>query len=138
MFIWLSFMYFQSSYILDSCDKASGRGDSLTASCRPALLAGPVQPMWQELFKKSSVSRQMLVVHGVGHPYKILQDRYLAKLMVCRRISFANSYTTFKTRFSIKEHIISNPHLLTPGPRGVVGGVSVVFHVVAGWDQCGG
>ena len=82
--------------------------------------------------------RQMLVVHGAGHPSKILQDRYLAKLMVWRSISFANSYTTFKTRFSIKEHIISSPHLLTPGPTGVVGGVSVVFHVVAGWDQCGG
>ena len=40
---------------------------------------------------------------------KILQERYLAKLMACRRISF-------------KEHMKKGAHLLEPGPASVEGG----------------
>ena len=39
--------------------------------------------------RKSSMSKNILVVHGASRPSKILQDRYLAKLMAHRRISFA-------------------------------------------------
>ena len=53
---------------------------------------------------------------------KILQDRYLAMLMVRRRISFAVCYITFKTRISFKEHMKKGAHLLAPGPASVKGG----------------
>ena len=42
----------------------------------------------KNLSRKSSLSKHMLVVHGASRPLKILQDRYLAKLMARRRISF--------------------------------------------------
>ena len=51
----------------------------------------------KNLSRKSSLSKHMLVVHGASRPSKILQDRYLAKLMANRRISFAICYITFKT-----------------------------------------
>ena len=35
----------------------------------------------QNFSRKSSLSKHMLVVHGASRPSKILQDRYLAKLM---------------------------------------------------------
>ena len=54
----------------------------------------------------------MLVIHGASRPSKILQDRYLAKLMAGRRISFAICYVTFKTRISFKEHMNRGAHLL--------------------------
>ena len=63
----------------------------------------------------------MLVVHGAGGPSKILQDIYLAKLMARRWISCAVCYPTFKTRFSFKELMKSDVHLLTTGPEGVEG-----------------
>ena len=44
---------------------------------------------------KSSLSKHMLVVHGAGSPSKILQNRYLAKLMARMRISFAICYINF-------------------------------------------
>ena len=56
----------------------------------------------------------MLMVHGACCPLKIWQDRYLAKLIAHRRISFAIFYKTFKTRFSFKEHLKSGAHLLAP------------------------
>ena len=43
---------------------------------------------------------------------KIMQDRYLAKLMARRRIICAICYSTFKKRFSFKEHITSSGYLL--------------------------
>ena len=49
----------------------------------------------------------MLVVHGAGGPSKILEDRYLAKLMAHRWISYSICYNTFKTRLSFKEHMKS-------------------------------
>ena len=61
----------------------------------------------------------MLVIHEARRPSKILQDRYLAKLMACRRISLAICYITFKTRISSKEHMKRGAHLLAPGPAGV-------------------
>ena len=61
----------------------------------------------------------MLVVNGACLTSKILQDRYLAKLMARKRIGFAICYITFKTRFSFKEHMKSGAHLLAPGPAGV-------------------
>ena len=76
----------------------------------------------------------MLVVHGASRPSKILQDRYLAKLMARRRISFAICYITFKTRISFEEHMKRGAHLLAPGAGRVCEGI----HVVAEWDQCGG
>ena len=41
--------------------------------------------------------------------------------MAHRRISFAICYITFNTRFSLKEHMKSEAHLLAPGPAGVKG-----------------
>ena len=61
----------------------------------------------------------MLVVHRAGRPSKILQDRYLAKLMARRRIIFAICYITIKTKFSFKEHMKSGSHLLAPRTAGV-------------------
>ena len=64
----------------------------------------------------------MLVVHGACHPSKILQDRYLAKLMARRRISFVICYIAFKTRISFKKHMKRGAHLLAPGPEDIKGG----------------
>ena len=63
----------------------------------------------------------MLVVHGASRPSEILQDRCLAKLMACRRISFFICYITFKTRISFKENMKRGAHLLQVGPAGVKG-----------------
>ena len=38
--------------------------------------------------RKFTMSKHMLVVHGASLPSKILQDRYLAKLMARKRISY--------------------------------------------------
>ena len=38
--------------------------------------------------RKSSLSKHMLVFHGASRSVKILQDKYLAKLMAHRKISF--------------------------------------------------
>ena len=62
-----------------------------------------------------------MVVHGAGHPSKILQGRYLAKLMAGRWISCTICYITLKTRFSLKEHMKRGAHLLATGPAGVKG-----------------
>ena len=62
-----------------------------------------------------------MVVHEAGRPFKIMQDKYLAKLMARRRISFVICYSSFKTRFSFNEHIKSGAHLLAPGPADVEG-----------------
>ena len=59
----------------------------------------------------------MLVVHGASRPSKILQDRYLAKLMAHRKISFSICYITFNTMISFKEHIKRGAHLLAPRPE---------------------
>ena len=64
----------------------------------------------------------MLVVHGASRPSKILQDRYLAKLMARRRTSFAICYITFKTRIRFKEHLKKGAHLRAPGPASVEDG----------------
>ena len=53
--------------------------------------------------RKSRLSKHMLVVHGASRPSKILQDKYLAKLMERRMISFFICYIAFKTRF--KKHM---------------------------------
>ena len=50
--------------------------------------------------RKSSLSKHMLVIHEACRHSKILHDRYLAKLMTHRRISFAICFITFKTRIS--------------------------------------
>ena len=52
----------------------------------------------KKFLEKSSVSKHMLVVHGVSRPLKILQDRYLAKLMAARRIRFAICYVNFQEK----------------------------------------
>ena len=64
----------------------------------------------------------MFVVHEARRPSKIMQDRYLAKLMARRRTSFAMCYITFKTRIRFKEHMKKGAQLLTPGPASVKGG----------------
>ena len=74
----------------------------------------------------------MLVVHGASGPLKILQERYLKKLMAGRRVSFVICYIAFKTKIIYKQHMQSGAHLLAPG-RACCEGI----HVVAGWDQCG-
>ena len=61
----------------------------------------------------------MLVVHGASRPSKILQDRYLAKLMARRITSFAICYITLKTMISFKEHMKKGAHLLASGPASV-------------------
>ena len=71
--------------------------------------------------RKSSLSKHMLVVHGASRPSKILQDRYLAKLMARRRISFVICYITVKARISFKKDMKRGAHLLTPGHEDVVG-----------------
>ena len=74
------------------------------------------------LSRKSSLSKHMLVVHGASRPSKILQDRYLAKLMASSRISFVICYIAFKTRIVFKKHMKRGAHLLAPGPEDVKGG----------------
>ena len=69
--------------------------------------------------RRSSLSIHMIVVHGASCPSKILQYRYLAKLMAHRRISFVICYIAFKKNF--KEHMERGVHLLAPGPDGVCG-----------------
>ena len=61
----------------------------------------------------------MLVVHGPGYPSKILQDRYLAKLMGREKISFAIGYITLMIRFSFREQMDSVAYLPAPGLGGV-------------------
>ena len=60
----------------------------------------------------------MLIVHGASRKKKILQDRYLVKLLAHQRISFVICYITFKTRISFKEHLKRGAHLLAPGVEG--------------------
>ena len=48
--------------------------------------------------RKSGLSKHMLEIHGASNCSKILQYRYLAKLMARRR----TSYITVKTRISFK------------------------------------
>ena len=71
----------------------------------------------KNLSRKSSLSKHILVVHGASRPSKILQYRYLAKLMAHRRICFAICYITFKTRISFKEHMKRGAHMLAPVPE---------------------
>ena len=47
----------------------------------------------------------MEVVHGARHPSKILQDRYLVKLMAHRKISFVICYIAFMSRISFKKRM---------------------------------
>ena len=63
----------------------------------------------------------MFVVQGASRPTKILQYRYLAKLMEHRWIRLAICYISFKTRISFKEHMKRGAHLLAPRPAGVEG-----------------
>ena len=73
--------------------------------------------------RKSTLYKHMLVVHGAGRPLKLLQDRYLTKLMATRRISFVICYIAFKPRISFKKHMQRGAHLLVPGPEDVKGGL---------------
>ena len=54
---------------------------------------------------------------------KILQDRYLAKLVARGRISFFICYIAFMTRISFKKHMNRGVHLLAPGPEDVEAGL---------------
>ena len=76
----------------------------------------------KNLSRKSSLSKHMLVVHEASRPSKLLQDRYLAKLMARRSISFAICYIIFKTRISFIENMKRGAHLLAPGPEDIKGG----------------
>ena len=58
-------------------------------------------------------------VLGASRTIKILQDRYLAKLMAHRRISFAICYIALETRIRFKEHMKSGAQLLAPEHAGV-------------------
>ena len=69
--------------------------------------------------KKSSLSKHLLVVNEASRLLKILQDRYLAKLMARRRVSFAICYITFKTKITFKEHMQMGASLLESGPTAV-------------------
>ena len=71
--------------------------------------------------KKSCPSKHMLMVHEASCPSKILLVRYLAKLMACRRISFAICYITLKMRISLDEPLKWGAHLLALGTGGVEG-----------------
>ena len=55
--------------------------------------------------RNSSLSKHMVVVQRASCPSKKLQDRYLAKLMARRRISFVICYIAFNTRISLKKHM---------------------------------
>ena len=68
------------------------------------------------------MSKHRLVVHEASCPSKILQDRYLAKLIARSRTSFAICYYTFKTRIRFKENMKKGAHLLAHGPASVEGG----------------
>ena len=61
----------------------------------------------------------MLIVQGASRFQKILQDRYLVKLLAHQRINFVICYIIFKTRISFKEHLNWGDHQLAPGPAGV-------------------
>ena len=61
----------------------------------------------------------MLKDHRASRLKKILQDRYLVKVLAHQRISFVIFYITFKTRMSFKEYLKRGAHLLAPGPAGV-------------------
>ena len=73
-----------------------------------------------QLFQPSPSS--LSVVHGASCPSKIMQYRYLAKLMARKRISFVICYIGFKTRISCKKHMKRGAHLLAPQPEDVKGG----------------
>ena len=88
--------------------------------------------------RKSSLYKHMLVVHGASCPIKILQDRYLAKLLAHRMISFAICYINFKTRISFKEHTKKDAHLLAPGPAGVEGKFGREFMLLLDGISVGG
>ena len=75
----------------------------------------------------------MLVVHGPGRPSKILQDRYLAKLMGRKKISFAIGYITLMMRFSFREQMDSALLICWPLDLQVSG-----LWGVAWWDECWG
>ena len=47
--------------------------------------------------RKFRLSKNMVVVHGSGRPSKILQDRYLARFVIC--------LIAFKTRISFMKHM---------------------------------
>ena len=72
--------------------------------------------------RKSSLSKHMLMVPGASRRSKILQDRFLAKLMACSRISVVIYYIAFMTRITFKKHMKRGAHLLAPGPEDVEGG----------------
>ena len=74
-------------------------------------------PCGKKFSRKSRLSKHMLVVHGASLPPKILQDRYPAKLMACRRTSFVIRYIAFKTRIRFKKHMKRGAHLMAPGHK---------------------
>ena len=94
--------------------------DHLTLAVLPCSLA-QCNHCGKKFSRNSSLSKHMFVVHGAGRPSKTLHERYLAKLITHRRISFTICYITFNTRFSLKMHMKSEAHLLAPGPAGVKG-----------------
>ena len=61
----------------------------------------------------------MLVVHGASRLSKILQDKYLSKLMARGKISFVICYIAFKPRISFNKHMKRGAHLMAPEPEDV-------------------
>ena len=64
----------------------------------------------------------MLVVHEASRPSKMMQDKYLVKLIAHRRICFVIRYIAFKTRISFTKNVKRGP-----GPEDVKGEFAMEF-----------
>ena len=104
-----------NNHILENYVVPPEAPDHLPIATLPCLTA-QCNHSGKNFSRKSSLSKHMLVVHAAGRPSKILQDRYVAKLMARRRISFSICYINLKTRLSFKENMKSGAHFMEPSP----------------------
>ena len=119
-----SFEHFPWSYTSKTYGKAFGRGHSPPRH-RIIWQWPPCPAPWPSATTVARTSQESPAhtweVHGASQRFKILQDRYLAKLMANRWISCSVCYITFKTRFSFNGQMTSSTPLLATGPAGVEG-----------------
>ena len=88
-------------------EETASQGTRSAFSCRPALLAGPVQTLWQELIMK--VKPVEANVGGPCSPPSLQHnERHIpGKVDGMQEDQLRLCYITFKTRLSFKEHMKS-------------------------------